>query len=180
MLHIVPCGLKRFTSLRVPSLPNPFQQSSRSVTIGPSEVHSCTVVTLDEKSVWGLLTLPLQGCWESSDEHHRCAGSLQALQRSPCLEFPGETRQFTPNTCWWTKDSCQCFCNQQQVKRPRQCRWEAITLSICGHSASSEFCLLYNYWVKFCIFCQFFTNAFHKPHILALWLLSRFYVVKEL
>lgn len=37
---------------------------------------------------WRVLTLPLHGCWESSDEHQRWTASLQALQRKPCLEFP--------------------------------------------------------------------------------------------
>lgn len=39
------------------------------------------------------LTFPLQGCCESSAEHQRWAASLQALQRSPCLEFPAKAEK---------------------------------------------------------------------------------------
>lgn len=51
----------------------------------------CVVVKLNEETVWSALTLPLQGCWESSEEHQRWAASLQALHRSPCLELPAQT-----------------------------------------------------------------------------------------
>lgn len=49
------------------------------------------------KSVSSVHTLPLQGSWESSDEHQRWAASLQALHRSPCLEFPVKGKNLSFN-----------------------------------------------------------------------------------